>query len=245
MNQVDAEFVGNAALPARDGDELGQHHPKPTRRWWHIVGSLSLAALALFLVFGAVVVNTQHWKLEPVLSGSMRPGIQPGDLAIVRPVPIDEIHVGTVIAYQPPNEPRPVLHRVVELAGKTILTKGDANNVADPWGKVTLKSGDVDRLVGVVPKVGFLLEVRSLLLKIIGATFVLAAALWIFSLFRDRTQAHTDGALPGESTEPQRNGPEQPERISVATRVRDSSGNPSDDTKDRSVPDLVTPSTER
>lgn len=243
---VAAEFAGATAVSAQDGDELGRHYPTPARRWWHVVGSLSLAALALFLVFAAVTVNVQHWKLEPVLSGSMRPGIQPGDLAIVRPVPLDEIHVGTVIAYQPPNEPRPVLHRIVEMDGKTILTKGDANNVADPWGKVILKSGDIDRLVSVVPKVGFLLDVRSTLLKIVGGTFLLAAALWIFSLFHDRKKASTDAASPSESPHSEPDRPAQPAAMSAPRRIHnDSSDDPSDDTNDRSVPDPVTASKER
>jgi signal peptidase len=201
---METQQLSTGEPAAERGGSVGKHQPKPARRWWHVAGSLLFAAFALFLVFAAVVVNVQHWKLEPVLSGSMRPGIQPGDLAIVRPVPLNEIGVGTVIAYQPPEQPRPVLHRIVEMSGTTILTKGDANNVADPWGKVTLQSGDVDRLVGVVPKVGFLLDVRSLLLKIVGGVIVVAAGLWIWALFRERSKARGETAgLTRNNEEPE------------------------------------------
>lgn len=167
-------------------NSVGRHHPQPTRRWWHIAGSVFFALFAVLLVTGAVVVNVQHWKLEPVLSGSMRPGIQPGDLAIVRPVPADDIHVGEIIAYLPPEQPRPVLHRIVSLNAKGLVTKGDANRVDDPWGRVKPESGQIDRLVVVVPKVGFLLAVRGVLLKIIAGILLAMAAFWIWSLLRGR-----------------------------------------------------------
>jgi signal peptidase len=160
-----------------------------SRRWLRVIGSLLFAVFAALLVAGAVVVNVQHLKLEPVLSGSMRPGIQPGDLAVVRPVPIGEVHVGEVIAYLPPGHTTPVLHRVVDMNSGGIITKGDANNVADPWGRVKPQGESVNRLVTVIPKVGFLLNVRTLVLKILAGIILAALCIAIWASLRQRQPA--------------------------------------------------------
>lgn len=193
---------------ATGADAVGKHSPEPTgrrertsqreshneprreperrRRWLRITGSILLTALAAVLVLGAVVVNVQHWKLEPVLSGSMRPDIQPGDLAIIRPVPVDDIEVGDVIAYLPPGHSIPVLHRIVSLDEEGFVTQGDANNTTDPWGRVKPQGTSVQRLMTVIPKLGFVLNVRSLLLKILGVIFLVAVAVWLWAMIHDR-----------------------------------------------------------
>jgi signal peptidase len=100
-----------------------------------------------------------HLRLEPVLSGSMRPSIQPGDLAVTRPIPADEIEEGDVIAYYPPGQSEARLHRVTSVRrddGVWVTTKGDANSVEDPWGRVKLRGTNAYRLTAVIPKIGYL-----------------------------------------------------------------------------------------
>lgn len=164
---------------------MSRHRPS-TRSWWRRVAVGLLAALAAALVAGAVVVNLEHIKLEPVLSGSMRPGIQPGDLAIVRPVPVSSLHKGEVIAYLPPNQTTPVMHRIVSIDSQGIVTKGDANPVADPWGRVKPSSSSVEHLVTVVPKIGFLIDIKRQLLAVAGGVLLLALALGLWSWGRPR-----------------------------------------------------------
>ena len=58
-----------------------------------------------------------------------------------------------------------------------ITTKGDANNVADPWGKIVLKGATAYRMVGVIPLVGWPAVaighfVAGLLLILAGALLV-------------------------------------------------------------------------
>ncbi len=66
-----------------------------------------------------------------VLSGSMRPTMDVGDMAIVRDVSTDSIEVGDVIQYWDDGEM--VIHRVVEVSdgGKLFVTQGDANGAPD------------------------------------------------------------------------------------------------------------------
>jgi len=77
-----------------------------------------------------------------VLSGSMAPQIQPGDVVVVDDAAAEQIHEGDVISFYVdgsfggPGRDR-VTHRVVEkhhtADGVTYETKGDANDDRDPW----------------------------------------------------------------------------------------------------------------
>ncbi|WP_159604204.1 signal peptidase I, partial [Agromyces humi] len=66
-----------------------------------------------------------------VLSGSMRPAIQPGDIALVQP--LDRYERGQVILFPNPAHPEQrLLHRIVDIGPDgDLVTKGDANEVAD------------------------------------------------------------------------------------------------------------------
>lgn len=62
-----------------------------------------------------------------VLSGSMEPELSVGDLLIV--VKADNYAVGDVVVYQ--SGGMGVVHRITQIDGQTVTTKGDANNTAD------------------------------------------------------------------------------------------------------------------
>lgn len=103
---------------------------------------VTLAVTALSLLILATITlgpRTGRFQVLTVLTGSMRPGIAPGALAIVQPKPRHELKVGDVLTYTIPVEDRRVItHRVVEVAraedgGTIVRTKGDANADVDPW----------------------------------------------------------------------------------------------------------------
>lgn len=115
------------------------------------------AAAVAFTVAGAL---TGGWGLVPVLTGSMRPHIQPGDAVFVLPESLNAVRVGQVLVFQPPGDGgAQVAHRVTSvtrtIGGTVIQTKGDANNVGDPW-KARLGGTRAWRVVAVVPKIGYL-----------------------------------------------------------------------------------------
>lgn len=72
-----------------------------------------------------------------ILTGSMRPGMPPGTVVVVRPKPLNEIRIGDVITYQiASGRPEVVTHRVRSIAyaldgSRTLITQGDANNGRD------------------------------------------------------------------------------------------------------------------
>lgn len=136
----------------------------------------------LLLAAGATVLATgigfrvADLHVQTVLSGSMRPTVSPGDLAITQGVPVDSLRVGDVIAFTPPNESRTVLHRIVTLQDGVITTRGDANNVGDPW-RATLAGTAAYRLAFVVPFLGWLTELRSAALLAVGLVVLLMLVL--------------------------------------------------------------------
>ena len=95
---------------------------------------IGVSLLALFTVVIPFVLGAQSYT---VLTGSMRPGFEPGTLIAVRATDPEEIRIGDVITYQlEPGRPEVVTHRVVGVnvrAGSesTFTTRGDANNVND------------------------------------------------------------------------------------------------------------------
>lgn len=121
------------------------------------VGMLVLAALVfLFLAIGPRVLG---YQTSTMLTGSMAPLINPGDVVVTVPTPITDVKVGDIITYHIPVEDQRVeTHRIIEITttadgGVAVQTKGDANNGIDPW-IATLQGKTVDKHVATIPGVG-------------------------------------------------------------------------------------------
>ncbi|MFC8041873.1 signal peptidase I [Paenarthrobacter sp. NPDC057355] len=121
------------------------------------VGLLVLGALVfLFLAIGPRVLG---YQTSTMLTGSMSPLINPGDVVVTVPTPIQDVKVGDIITYHIPVEDQRVeTHRIVEITttadgGVAVQTKGDANNGIDPW-IATLQGKTVDKQVATIPYVG-------------------------------------------------------------------------------------------
>jgi len=97
----------------------------------------SLRGWMIASVFCVLVVwaSTGLLGVQPttVISGSMRPTMDVGDMAIIRDVPADSIGPGDIIQYWSDGEM--AIHRVVEVSeeggGRLFMTKGDANREPD------------------------------------------------------------------------------------------------------------------
>ncbi|MCU1423433.1 MAG: peptidase [Microbacteriaceae bacterium] len=96
-----------------------------------------LVAVLAIVALTAVVPRVAGGTALTVLTRSMEPGLPPGTLIVIRPVPIDDIRVGQVVTYQlSPGEPAVVSHRVVSrstdtLGRTTFVTRGDNNDLPD------------------------------------------------------------------------------------------------------------------
>ncbi|RBY88601.1 LamG-like jellyroll fold domain-containing protein [Blastococcus sp. TF02A-26] len=105
----------------------------PWRSSWAALAVTSAARLALgvllLLLAVSVVPRVAGWETTVVVSGSMAPAFEPGDLAVVRPATPE---VGDVALVDDPDVPGTLrLHRVVAVEDAGLLLRGDANATAD------------------------------------------------------------------------------------------------------------------
>jgi signal peptidase len=119
---------------------------------------LLTTAVAVFL-FLAVGPRFLGYQTSTMLTGSMAPLINPGDVVVTVDTPASELNVGDVITYHiPVDDHRVETHRIIDITRSadgttTVRTKGDANNGADPWA-ATLIGSHADRHAFTVPYLG-------------------------------------------------------------------------------------------
>ena len=115
-----------------------------------LVGTvLGAAGVALALATGV--------SAQPVLSASMAPSLDVGDLVLVRSVPTSSLRVGHIPLIVPTGQVIAVAHRITQLTpgagGPTLTTRGDANPTTDAV-RPTVLEPTAPRVIAVVPKVG-------------------------------------------------------------------------------------------
>jgi signal peptidase len=115
-----------------------------------------VAAAMVSVLFIWFAVGIFPIKPSVIVSGSMIPRMNVGDIALVAKVAPSSIKVGDVIEFRRSAQTT-VLHRVIailEVGGRRAFeTRGDANNAADA--DLVAAENVVGRLIGVVPKVGW------------------------------------------------------------------------------------------
>lgn len=91
-----------------------------------------------------------------VLTGSMIPALQPGDVAIIESKASDEVNVDDVLFFRTKgNKGIDVIHRVIDIDDGFITTKGDNNPAPD---SELVSSGQVEGvMIGKVPYIGRLI----------------------------------------------------------------------------------------
>jgi signal peptidase I len=153
--------------PAEDTRSAAARRAGLTRRIlgrlapWLVRGILGLALLAFAVL--AVGPHAFGYRTMTMLTASMAPEIEPGDVTVVTPIPISDVTEGMVITYNIPiDDHRVVTHRVVSVergpAGTiTVQTKGDANEAVDPW-DATLQGDTAYEVRAVLPEVGHVIQ---------------------------------------------------------------------------------------
>ncbi len=130
----------------------------PRRMLGWLANTLLLLCLAVFLLV-AVGPHIFGYRTATMLTGSMEPGIMPGDVVLTTPEPAADVQVGDVISYHIPIEDRRVeTHRVVKVIERgngtiAVRTQGDNNSNVDPW-TATIEGDTVWEVQTVIPKLG-------------------------------------------------------------------------------------------
>lgn len=141
----------------------------PASRRWRFAGySLLIALLAILTVFGIAGV-TGVVSLRVVLTGSMAPTINPGDLIITVNDNLIDPHQGDVVVYTgrtfEGKAVAPFAHRIIGGDAETgWLLQGDANPVPDVQRP---QAADIESVVvGVIPLIGRFINVQFLILVV-------------------------------------------------------------------------------
>ena len=145
-----ASAVGWAmTLMVASGAPEGISPPRLTRRM------LASIAVVAFLAASAAYLYSQDivfWRPYVIVTGSMEPALDRGDLVILERVDPSQLRVGDIITYMKGRTP--VTHRIVAVTGEGFITKGDANLFEDPY--IVEPDQVVGRVWAVIPKLGWI-----------------------------------------------------------------------------------------
>jgi len=127
-----------------------------------ILVSILIVVVAFFMT--VIIFDTNPYV---VVSGSMEPNVPVGSICLVN-CQDREPDVGDVIAYKAGDSI--ITHRVIEETDEGYVTKGDANNAADPG---IVKQKQIFGVCSlVIPKVGyavmFLRSLKGIVLTVTG-----------------------------------------------------------------------------
>ena len=195
--------AASVTAPARDTAPNGSF----LRALARVVGQAFMAvlltsAVAVFL-FLAVGPRFLGYQTSTMLTGSMAPLINPGDVVVTVDTPASELNVGDVITYHiPVDDHRVETHRIIDITRSadgttTVRTKGDANNGADPWA-ATLTGSHADRHAFTVPYLGHAIRAlrEPMMLNTLMYGAPAAAVLMLLTAIWRKTPEAADAPTP-------------------------------------------------
>ncbi len=152
----------------------------------------ALIFLLAFLVMLLGIVSIKKGKImkifgysySVVVSGSMEPEIEVGDIIFFKDYNYEELEVDDIIIFYNPEEEKNICHRVKEITEEGIITKGDNNMFEDSF---IVKEED---LIGKITKHGRCLGIgtvvtdgRIVLILVVIAAFAYLIVSEIFSIY--------------------------------------------------------------
>ena len=156
-------IVVQGAFVAKQGStETEQAEPREGGMIMRVVATVATAALTTLLL-AVILLNVGFlgFKSMVVISGSMSPTLNVGDIVITKSVDPEELAVGDVVRYR--RNQVNIVHRILQVenngGGIVLTTKGDANNTIDSPGPAPIDV--IGRSVMRVPKLGWLTIVLS------------------------------------------------------------------------------------
>ena len=160
------------------------------------LGNLLLLVVVLAFTGLAVGPHVFGYRTMTMLTGSMAPGINPGDVTVAVQEPTSALAVGQIISYQiPVDDHRVVSHRVVKVTRSpggavVVQTKGDHNPSADPWTAV-ITDPQVWTVRAVVPHLGTVIRTlrgRGLHIAFLYVGPALLSVLLLSEIWRPKTR---------------------------------------------------------
>lgn len=153
----------SGAKISRDRAESNDQATRPARRWVAAAGRFANLVLLMVAIFAALVLilvpKATGSQTYSVLTNSMAPKYSPGTFLVVTPAAFSELKYGDVVTFQlESGRPEVETHRIVgfgatQAGEKTLITKGDNNDINDP--KPVRELQVKGKLFYAVPFVGY------------------------------------------------------------------------------------------
>ena len=163
------------------------------KKFLRVLGNIIFALIIILMTIGLMgnlsaksdkVYNIIKYRTYIIVSPSMKPAINPGDLIFVRKVNVDEIKEGDIITFN--NEDIVATHRAIKVDDKTITTKGDSNNVEDyPIDKKEV----IGKFTFAIPKIGYIFSFAT---SLVGMVTIGCIIIFIFIydfIFKDNKKS--------------------------------------------------------
>jgi signal peptidase len=146
---------------------------------WTVVGA------AVAMVWVSTGGHGQKVRAMSVLSGSMVPTLEVGDLVVTRVVRPAELSGGDLVTFRDPTRDRFVTHRVQSIVWRgelaEVVTRGDANEVGEEW--TVSADGTVGLVVLRLPAAGYALGALGTTAgQLVVGVVALALAVWTIEL---------------------------------------------------------------
>ncbi len=131
---------------------INQRRGRKIRTIIFVAITLSVAILP------AILTSIYGFGVSPILTGSMQPAANPGDIYLTRLTPATALRVGDVIAVNNQSTGTYYSHRIAEIRDYNglirVVTKGDANESADRDPFIVSPYAKVSLVVATVPYLG-------------------------------------------------------------------------------------------
>jgi signal peptidase len=162
---------------------------------------LTLLIISLYSFIQTSIMKKEYanifgYSIFEVKTGSMSGSIEIGDLVFVNILDENKknsLKVGDIVSFK--DENYIVTHRINEINGENITTKGDANNAVD---KAITKDKIIGKVVKVIPKVGIYKKV--LLDKKVFILLCLTFSLFFISFSIKNSEEKNNTCLKEEGT---------------------------------------------
>lgn len=132
------------------------------KKFFKILGNIVFVLIMIFIVVGIVgnlsgksdkLYNIVRYRTYVIVSPSMKPTIDAGDLIFIKKVDINNLKKGDIISFK--NDDIIATHRIVDIDDKKVVTKGDNNNIED---YPTDKSDIIGKFIFAIPKIGYVIS---------------------------------------------------------------------------------------
>lgn len=162
------------------------------KKFFNRLGNILFIFAILLLVIGLLgsvssksdkIYDFVKFRSYIIVSPSMEPTINAGDMIFVKKVNVDKLEEGDIISFNKENIV--ATHRIINIDGDTVTTKGDNNNLEDTPIK---KSDVIGKYSFRIPKIGY---VFSFAISPVGLVTIGSIIIFIFIydfIFREKKE---------------------------------------------------------